>query len=183
MIRFVVGPDDQVVTDIAGRLPGRGMWVTATRDALQAAVKRKQFAHSAKAKVTVPEEIVDQVEALLTARCLDLLGMGRRAGNLVSGLFQVEKAMGAPKGRHVAALVLASDAKKDGRRRAGKMANGIPVITLFSGPELDLALGKVNVVHAALIEGGLARAILDETARLAGFRNETDVMLKVEKTV
>ncbi len=178
MIRFIVGPGDELVPDVSGRLPGRGMWVTASRDALETATGRKQFARSAKMPVKIPAGLADQVENLLKVRCLDFLGMARRAGDLVMGLFKVEQAIEAPKGRPAAALILASDAKNEGRRKTAKLSGGLPVIDLFSGPELDLALGKVNVVHAALIDGGLARIILDETARLSGFHSETEDTLR-----
>ena len=85
LIRFVIGPDDVVVPDVLGKLPGRGLYVTADRAALQAAVKKRAFARGARRAVTVPEGLVDTVEAALARRVIDLVSMARKAGNAVCG--------------------------------------------------------------------------------------------------
>ena len=41
---FVASPDGYAVADVAGRLPGRGAWVTASEDAIRKADKRGYLA-------------------------------------------------------------------------------------------------------------------------------------------
>ena len=67
LIRFVVGPDAQIVPDVAGKLPGRGIWVSAERAALDKAVAKGLFARGAKQAVTVPDDLVDQVAIFFLA--------------------------------------------------------------------------------------------------------------------
>ena len=170
LIRFVVGPDGTIVPDLAGKLPGRGIWVGAERAALQTAVDKRLFARAARQAVTVPTDLVAQVESRLAESCLGLLGLARRAGEAVTGFDKVVEAIEGGK----AALVLAArDGAADGRRKiAGKAGRfgGLPVVALFDSGELSLALGRENVIHAALRPGGLATRFQQECARLAGFR-------------
>lgn len=182
LVRFVVGPDGQVVPDIAGRLPGRGLWVSAQADAIETAAKKGLFSRAARAKVAVPPDLAGQVRAALTARLLDLLGLAKKAGQVTAGLAKVEEASAK---RHMLALFLAADAGAEGRRNAARLAEkaGIPVIEAFTAAQLGLALGRANVVHAALTAGGgkdgtrsarsdggrLASLLLAEAGRLRGF--------------
>ena len=169
MVRFVLGPQQVVVPDVAGRLPGRGMWVTASRTAIEQAA-RGGFAKSAKASVKAPDGLADQVEALLIRRALNVLGLAKRAGEVVTGFDRVFEAIAA--GR-VAVLVQAVDASESGRAKLAAKARamgGVARVDCFSVAELGLALGQENVVHAAVAPGGLARRLLDDTARLHGFR-------------
>lgn len=82
LIRFVAGPDGAVVPDLGRKLPGRGVWVEATREAVTAAVKKNSFARSAKAPLKPAPDLADQVEQLLVRRCLDQLGLARRRARL-----------------------------------------------------------------------------------------------------
>ena len=167
LIRFVVGPGAELVPDLAGDLPGRGMWVSAARATLELAVRRQVFARAARQSVKVPDDLIDRVAAQLARRALDLLGLARRAGQATAGFEKVREALAA--GR-VGVLLAASDGAADGRAKLRRMAPGLPLIEGFSSVELSLALGRENVIHAALAPGKLASRFLAEAARLAGFR-------------
>lgn len=171
LIRFVVGPDDRVVPDLAGKLPGRGIWVTARADLLARAVAKRLFERAAKRPVAVDPALPALVERLLAERCLGLLGLARRAGELVTGFEQVRAFVAA--GR-AAVLIGARDAAPGGRDKLKGLAGGLPTVALLGVEEMSLALGRQNVVHAALGPGGLAERFLAETARLAGFRDASE---------
>lgn len=167
LLRFVVAPDGRLVPDIGNELPGRGLWLTPTAEALARATARKAFQRAARAPVQVADDLAAQVERLLARRCLDLLGLARRAGQLVTGFEKVQDLL---RREPVAALVAASDGGTDGRRKLRRLAPDAPLVALFDRAELSLAIGRENVVHAALKPGGLARKFLREAARLSGFR-------------
>ncbi len=168
LVRFAVSPEGRVVPDLAHALPGRGMWVTARRAELDEAVAAGKFARAAKARVTADAELSDVVERGLSERCLNLLGLARRAGELTAGF---EKVRALVKGGDIAVLIGAADGAADGREKLARLAPGVPVVTILRGAELSLALGRENVVHAALTSGGLASRFTAEAARLAGFRS------------
>jgi predicted RNA-binding protein YlxR (DUF448 family) len=157
LIRFVVGPGAELVPDLAGDLPGRGMWVSASRETLALALRRQAFARAARQPVKVPEDLIGRIEAQLA----------RRAGQATAGFEKVREALAA--GR-VGVLLAASDGAVDGRAKLRRMAPGLPLIESLSSLELSLALGRENVIHAALAPGRLASRFLAEAARLAGFR-------------
>ncbi len=168
MIRFVVGPDDQVVPDIAGKLPGRGMWVSARRRALENAVAKRLFAKAARRPVTVDPELPALVERLLERQCLDMIGLARRAGAAVAGFDKVEAML--RKGP-VGVMVEAADGSAEGRGKLAKLAHGAPVVALFSATALAEAMGRDGiVVHAVIARGKLAARFLAATDRLAGLR-------------
>lgn len=167
MIRFVVGPDGVVVPDVDGNLPGRGLWVTATRDSVAAAVAGRKFARAAKRDVRAGSELGSEVAAQLLRRCQNILGLARRAGQAITGFDQVREVL--EKGRAVV-LLAASDASDDGRRKLRAKRGQIPLIDSLTVAELSLAFGRENVVHAALLAGGLANRFLTEATRFAGFR-------------
>ncbi len=185
MIRFVVSPDGVVTPDVAARLPGRGAWVTASREAIDLAAARGAFARAFKRQVTVPAGLSAQTEALLVRRCLDMLGMARRAGGLVLGFEQVREAI---RDSRPGCLVAAADASEDQRNKVLGLAKAIygpdleedpdtagkgdlpPVAGCFSGVELGMALGRDRVIHACLKLGPIAHAWMGELGRLSGFR-------------
>ena len=167
LVRFVVGPDDRIVADVIGDLPGRGLWLTAARTVVDKAVAKGAFARAARRRVTVPADLADQVDRLLARRCLDFLGFARRAGEVVAGFEKVREWLDAGK---VAVLVEARDGAADGRAKLARLGRGLPVVALFTSTELSLALGRQNVVHAAVAPGRLAERFLAEIARLRGFR-------------
>ncbi len=167
MIRFVVGPEGNIVPDVDGRLPGRGLWLSADRDMLDTARSKGLFAKAAKRNVTVPEDLGNRVEALLARRCLHFLGLARRAGEAVAGFEKVRGWLGAGK---VAVLLAARDGAEGGKAKLGARARDTIFVDLFTSTELGSAMGRGGVVHLALARGGLADAFLAETGRLAGFR-------------
>lgn len=170
LIRFAAAPDGTVTPDLARKLPGRGLWVAANRDALATAAKKGLFSRAAKAKLTVPADLVETVEAGLKRRILDGLGLARRSGLLISGFDTVFAAVAAGKVRW---LIEASDGAEDGRRKLlakARHADPAPgLVGLFTSEQLSLALGGENVIHLALLAGpGAARWTLD-VERSAGF--------------
>ena len=161
--------------DVAAKLPGRGLWVEASAAAVAMAVQRKLFARAAKAPVKVAADLAARTEAALAARMTGSLGLARRAGALVLGFDMVMKALESP---HPPALLIeAADGAEDGRRKLAAVAvrRGLRlrVIDMLTGAELGLALGRVNVIHAAVQPGGFADRLLLDAERLLGFRSQT----------
>jgi predicted RNA-binding protein YlxR (DUF448 family) len=177
MIRFVVAPDGTVVPDLKRRLPGRGVWITATRPALRSALARKAFARSFKREVRVTPDLVDSTERLLERAAIDALAMVHKAGRTVTGFAKVEAALA--RADRVAALIHASDAAEDGIRKLAASlrqrpdAEKIAIITTFATSQLDLAFGRANVVHAVLVAGPESEAFMARLARLERFRTGT----------
>lgn len=180
MIRFVVGPEDLVVPDLAGKLPGRGLWVTASREKIMLAAQKNFFAKAAKAKAVVPPLLAEQVDALLARSVLNLIGLSRRAGAIIAGYEKVRELLAQPvTAQGISAILEASDGAEDGRKsilfKAKAMALPAVVIGCFSTKDLSVALGLEHVIHAALAPrradaNGLATRVLDEIFRLSGFR-------------
>ncbi len=163
MIRFVVSPDSVLVPDLAAKLPGRGLWLSPERDMVNTALKKGLFAKAARQKVEVPPDLAERLEGLARKRCQEILGLARRAGQVVAGFDQVKEAL--TKGS-VALHLEASDGAPDGRRKlSGKMPGLVPVMWL-SGVELGQALGRDHVVHVAVLPGGLAKRLKIELSRL-----------------
>jgi len=167
LVRFVVSPEGAVVPDVAERLPGRGLWLTARRDIVNAAVAKRLFGRAARRPVIVDEALADRVEALLVARCRDLIGLARRAGEAAMGFVKVERMLAAG----VAGLLLgAADGGRDGRVRLEALARGLNERAELTAVELGAAFGRDIAVHVALREGRLAAALTRELDRLKGFR-------------
>jgi predicted RNA-binding protein YlxR (DUF448 family) len=175
MIRFVVGPAGEAVPDVRRKLPGRGIWITATRSAIEEAVKRNVFARGFKRDVRVARDLGADIERLLERAALDALAMAGKAGAVVGGFARVEAAIGQD---DVLALIHATDAAADGKRKldAALHRNSdekpckIAVIGTFTGSQLDLALNRPNVVHAALLAGPGSETFLARVMRLERFR-------------
>jgi predicted RNA-binding protein YlxR (DUF448 family) len=175
LIRFVVGPDNAVVPDVKRKLPGRGLWLTAQRSAVEQAVERQVFARGFKRAVTVPPALADATETLLVRAALDALAMAAKAGNVVAGFAKVEAAVSADE---IVALIEAVDAAADGKRKmqgvlhrkTQETAREIPTLTAFSITQFDLGLGRLNVVHAALLAGPVSDTFLARTERLLRYR-------------
>ena len=174
MIRFVRAPDGGVAPDIRSRLPGRGVYVTASAGLVAEAAKRQLFSRSFKAKAEASPTLAEEVDRLLKADCLQMLAMANKAGLATAGFAKVAAAL--EEGR-VRALIEASDGGADGRRkleRSSKRGSGGPRrVELFTSSQLDLALGRTNVIHAALAGGGLTEAFLARCERLALYRGES----------
>jgi predicted RNA-binding protein YlxR (DUF448 family) len=171
LIRFVAGPDATVTPDLAAKLPGRGLWVEATREALETAIKRDAFSRSAKTKLKSPPDLADQVEKLLERRCLDRLGLARRAGELTWGYEKVSAALAAGK---VAWMVEALDGSSGDRRKLLALAKHQKrppgLCGCFTAEDLSLATGAGHVIHLAFLAGRWAVRWSDEIGQLAGFR-------------
>jgi len=172
LVRFILGPDQQVVPDIAGKLPGRGLWVSASRDAVELACEKGLFARAARANAKADADLPDLVDQLLRQACLNCLGLARKSGDLVNGF---EKVKAWLKSGRATVLLCAADASADGREKLQRLAGEIPVFELFSSAELSQALGQQNVVHVALKDGGLARRLVQQAQRLAGYGLPTSV--------
>jgi predicted RNA-binding protein YlxR (DUF448 family) len=176
LIRFVVAPDGTVVADLKRRLPGRGVWVTATRTAVDEAVKRKAFARAFKREVRAAPDLGEQVDRLIERAALDALGIVHKAGRVEAGFARTE---GAISSEPVAAVLQASDGAADGarkiaaaitRRAEDEGSPQIPVIAAFTTTQLDLALGRSNVVHAALLAGPASNGFLARCQSLERYR-------------
>jgi len=175
MIRFVVGPAGDAVPDIKRKLPGRGIWITATRAAVEEAIKRNVFGRGFKWDVRVARELPAEVERLLERSALDALAIAGKARLVIAGFAKVEAALGRD---DVLALIHAADAAADGRRKLDtalqrdttENRREIALIDAFSGAQLDLALNRPNVVHAALLAGPGSETFLARATRLARFR-------------
>jgi predicted RNA-binding protein YlxR (DUF448 family) len=171
LIRFVAAPDGVVTPDLAAKLPGRGMWVAASRAAVEQAAKKNLFSRSAKTRLAAPADLADQVETRLIRRILDGLGLARRAGDLILGFEKVREAL--LDGR-AAWLIEATDGSADGRRKLMQAVHRSPtpprLLGLFTSYEMGLALGGDNVIHLALLAGRGASRWSADVDRLAGFR-------------
>jgi hypothetical protein len=175
LVRFVLAPDGQVVPDVAAKLPGRGLWVTASRAAIVEAVEKKLFARAAKAPASASPDLAERAEKALVARMIGDLGLARRSGALVLGFDNVLRALESPKAPRL--LIDASDGAADGKRKLYNAAHARGVkpqlITCLSSAELGLALGRENVIHAAVQPGGLAERLTFDAERLEGLRGRS----------
>ena len=175
MIRFVVGPDREVVPDLKHRLPGRGVWVSAEATAVGEAVRRRLFGRAFKAEVLVPPDLAERIEEALRQDLRQTLSLANKAGAVVSGFTKVEVAI---REREIAALLHAREAAEDGRRKLaqalrkqwGDAISAIPVVAELTGEELDLALGRSNVIHAGLVAGAGSDGFLARWRRLRSYR-------------
>ena len=170
MIRFVIDPEDRVTPDLAGKLPGRGVWVGARREYLEKAVGKKLFSRAIKRQVTAADSLIEDVERLLARRVTDAISMARKAGLAVTGF---EKVKARLKSGGAAVLLEARDASEQGKAKLAPLAGGAEVIECLNKDELGLAFGRDFVVHAALDDGGAAQRVILEAKRLAGFRTGT----------
>lgn len=176
LIRFVLDPEGQVVPDLKRVLPGRGVWVAATRESVAAAEKnrKKVFGRGFKCEVLIEPGLADRVDALLERSALQALSMTRKAGELVTGYAKVEAAL---RRDAVAGLIHASDASGDGIRKLAAVAvgreehsNGCQIVRLFDSTQMDLALGRSNVIHAALLAGQASENFLSRVRDIDRFR-------------
>lgn len=150
LLRFVVSPDGEIVVDLDQTLGGRGLWLSARRDMVETAVAKKAFVRAARRQVVVPADLAERIESFLTRRCLDALGLARRAG-LVTGGFEKVRAV-AREGR-LALLLEASDGAEDGRRKLQALAPAVRMIDDLSSAQLAAALGRDHVIHVAVSVG------------------------------
>jgi len=173
MIRFVLAPDGSVVPDLKRKLPGRGVWVTARREIIETAVRKRLFARGLKAEAIAAPGLGEDIDRLLEADALRALAMARKAGQVVTGFGKVDQAV--RRGKAIL-LLHATDAAADGMRKLSQAVHslgdvpGPQVRTIFSSAQMDLALGGDNVIHAASLAGGASEFLLGRIDRLARYR-------------
>jgi predicted RNA-binding protein YlxR (DUF448 family) len=181
LIRFVVGPDEVLVPDLRRKLPGRGVWASLSATIVAEAVKRRAFERSLKTKVVVPPDLAAMIDALMLKDAQQALAMANKAGLVQAGFAKVEAVIGS--GR-CAAVIEASDGAEDGRRKIGQALRRaelareeaslkprrVPVVAIFAGADLELALGRAHVIHAALAPGPAAEGFLSRWRRLVRYR-------------
>ena len=173
MIRFVVGPEGDVVPDLARRLPGRGLWVKAERSAVERAVAKNLFARAARASVKPAADLAERVERLLLERALADLSRARRAGRAVEGFVKVEQMVGQ---RRAGLLVVADEADGDG---LGKLkATGLPIARLGDAVALGGIFGREQAVYVAVARDDAGGAFIERieagAARWCGYRLNSD---------
>jgi predicted RNA-binding protein YlxR (DUF448 family) len=193
LIRFVVSPQGEVMADLKRKLPGRGLWVAASRQVVAEAVRRHQFSKGFKRDVRVAPTLVADTETLLVRSAIEALAMAAKAGQVVAGFSKVEGAIeGALAQRRaqtsIHALIHASDGAADGIRKLdavvrqnagqnpenGDESHPFPVITALTSEQLDLALGRSNVIHAALLAGPASKTFLSRSHILVRYRMADD---------
>jgi uncharacterized protein len=181
LIRFVVAPQGEVIPDLKRKLPGRGLWVSASRQAVAEAVRRNQFSKGFKREVRAAATLAADTEALLVRSVSEALAMAAKAGQVVSGFSKVE---GALKAGQAEALIHASDGAADGIRKLdaivrqnagiGDESPEFPVVTALTSEQLDLALGRSNVIHAAVLAGPASKTFLSRSQLLVRYRMADD---------
>ncbi len=174
LIRFVVGPDRALVPDLNADLPGRGMWLSASRDVLETARDKgglaRAFARAARGPVTVPPDLPALLEAALVRRIGELLGLTRRAGQAIAGFEKAREWLRSGRAR----LVLeASDGSEAERARfLSGNAGRVAVVAPLPAAALGRMFGRDHVVHVAIAPGRLAERLHLEADRLAGLRGQ-----------
>jgi len=181
LIRFVVAPSGDVVPDLKRKLPGRGLWISASRRAVAEAVRRHQFSKGFKRDVRVAPTLPIETETLLVRSLTDALAMAAKAGQVVAGFGKVEDALNRGE---TAALIHASDGSADGIRKLDAIARQnsenrgeskvFPIVNVLTSAELDLALGRSNVIHAALLAGPASKTFLSRCQLLVRYRMADD---------
>jgi predicted RNA-binding protein YlxR (DUF448 family) len=181
LIRFVVAPSGEVIADLKRKLPGRGLWVSASHRAVAEAVRRNHFGKGFRRDVRVSPTLAADTENLLVRSAVEALAMAAKAGQVVSGFAKVE---GALQQRQAVALIHAADGAADGirkldailRQNAGKAGESpeFPVIGVLTSEQLDLALGRSNVIHAALLAGAAGKTFLSRSQILVRYRMADD---------
>ncbi len=166
MFRFVIGPDGRVVPDLNERLPGRGLWLSAERDMVNTACTKGLFAKVARREVKVPPGLEEVLEGLMVRRCLDLIGLARRVGDVVQGFEKAQARFRSGKG---GVLLQARDGAAGGRKKIRALAPAEPLLDLFSARELGQALGRDRAVHVVMAKGRLAESLIREAGRLRSF--------------
>jgi len=164
MLRFVSTPDHQIVFDVAEKLPGRGFWLKADESVLKRAIEKHLFSKAAKGSVQISDDLPKQVGRALKDRCLDLLGLCRKAGLLTFGYAAVKKEMA--KG-NVVAVFEASEASKREQQKLFRDSDPISVWQILSRSELGHIAGSDEVVHMALSGGHLSEQVI-QTAKKIG---------------
>ncbi len=179
LMRFVLDPNGSVVPDLRNKLPGRGAWVTPTAKTLGEAVRKRLFSRAFKVEAKTSPGLVEEVDAALKRDLVGALALANKAGAVTTGFFKVEAALAS--GR-AAALIHAGEAAEDGRRKlaaalrkgSADTISGVQTFDDLRGDDLDMALGRVHVIHAALLAGAGSEGCLAGWRRLRRFRGADD---------
>src|SRR5450755_1804452 len=185
LIRFVVSPQGEVIPDLKRKLPGRGLWVSASAQAVAEAVRRNQFSKGFKRDVRAAPNLAADTEKLLVRGAIEALAMAAKASQVISGFGKVEDALRQRNAQaQIGALIHASDGAADGIRKLDAVvrqnagindeSNRFPVVTALTSEQLDLALGRSNVVHAALLAGPASKTFLSRSQILVRYRMADD---------
>src|SRR3954452_14209853 len=185
LIRFVVSPAGEVIPDLKRKLPGRGLWISASRRGGAAAVRRHQISRGFKREVRVSPSLATDTEALLARSAIEALAMAAKAGQVICGFGKVEEALRSRQAQaSIQALIHASDGAAEGirkldaivRQNAGvnDKSTQFPVLTALTSEQLDLALGRSNVIHAALLAGPASKTFLSRSQTLVQYRMADD---------
>lgn len=178
LIRFVVSPSGEVIVDLKRKLPGRGLWISASHAAVAEAVRRHQFSKGFKRDVSVSASLAEKTRQLMVSSAIDALAIAAKAGQVVAGFAKAEDALL----RHQAvALLHAADGAADGIRKLdatvkkiavqSSKTREVPVVTTLTSAELDLALGRANVIHAALLAGPASKTFLQRSQILVRYQD------------
>jgi hypothetical protein len=191
MIRFVVGPNRQIVPDLAARLPGRGIWLSASRDVLESSGAREDkrleggqqkkrnegdqrhlaraFVRAARGPVSVPSDLSVLLQTALVRRIGECLGLARRAGQAVAGYEKAREALRT--GRYKLVLQASDGSEAERSRFLSGFGPDLTIIDPLPGEALGRVFGRDYVVHVAVAPGKLAESLVVEAGRLAGLRN------------
>ena len=170
LLRFVVSPEGQLVADWAGKLPGRGIYISLGQSLLQQAISKKMFARAAKQPVKIAEDFSKRVQLAARERVCNALSMARKAGDVITGFEKVEQALQA---QAALALLHADDAGADGVKKLAKYTSGLLVLDLLSRDELGRIMGRENPVHVAVLAGNAGEFFIKEARRFALFLEKT----------
>lgn len=167
LLRFAIAPDDTVIPDISGKLPGRGVWITPTAESVQKAIDSKAFARSAKGAVDVPANLVEKTHEILRTKLVETLHLCRKAGVLLHGFEKVKAELYKEK---VAILIHADDAAHDGRAKLDKLlTDNTRSIDFLPRALLGEVIGRENAVHIALTPSKMSEFFWHNSKRFAGF--------------
>lgn len=183
LVRFALSPEDVVVPDVAGKLPGRGFWLSADRAVLEEAARRNPFSRPARRAVTVPPALADDVEAALARRVIESISLARKAGAAVAGFEKVKDWLVK---EAAAVLLQASDGSGRGKDKLRSPPGKGRFIGVLTSSELGMAFGRERVIHAALAAGGLTTRVVEDAGRLSGVRDGdggAGASAKGEKTI
>lgn len=168
LLRFTIAPDNTIVPDFKKKLPGRGIFVSNSKKALQTAIEKGLFSKSAQKKVNADSQLLDLVEKILRKKGLDSISLAKKAGVLITGFEKVKEALKKDK---VAFILEAKDAGDDGHAKMVYLAKDLEVFVLYDVEELDKALDRVNTVHIAFLKSEMAKMVHNEFKRLQTFLN------------
>lgn len=175
LLRFALNPEGCAVPDLKAKLPGRGVWITCSRDTVEKAITSHVFDRGFRQSVKTAGDLPQQIEAMLERDALQRLSLANKAGEVLLGFDKIEKAL--HRSREML-LIHASGASPDGcrkldrfmkREQNGPETNGI-IVNEFNADQLSLALGRPNVVHAALRNSASSQKFLFAVERLQKFR-------------